>query len=143
MLTCALQAWIWLAGIEGVVHCWESVSEFAVFWVPGATSYFAFFGYRLTTPSRILALADGPCSGIICASKRACSPQAYFPPAPTSGRCRVWSGYEAFLRTTNRKAIMKLLALLLSIVMAALPVASDFTPASATKMNGKCCQSSD
>jgi len=38
---------------------------------------------------------------------------------------------------------MKLLALLLSIVMAVLAVASDFTPASATKMNGKCCQSSD
>jgi hypothetical protein len=37
---------------------------------------------------------------------------------------------------------MKQLALLLSIVMAALAMA-DFTPASATKMNGKCCQSSD
>ena len=36
---------------------------------------------------------------------------------------------------------MKPLALLVSIVMAALAVA--FTPASATKMNGKCCQSSD
>jgi hypothetical protein len=38
---------------------------------------------------------------------------------------------------------MKPLSLLLSIAMAAVAVSSDFTPVLASKMNGKCCQSSD
>jgi hypothetical protein len=38
---------------------------------------------------------------------------------------------------------MKPFTLILSIALAAVTVASDVTPASATRMNGKCCQSSD
>ena len=38
---------------------------------------------------------------------------------------------------------MKRLTVILSLVIAGIVVSSDFTPASATKMNGKCCQSSD
>jgi hypothetical protein len=38
---------------------------------------------------------------------------------------------------------MKPFVLILSIALAAVTVASDVTPASATRMNGKCCQSSD
>jgi len=38
---------------------------------------------------------------------------------------------------------MKPLPILLSIVLSAVAVSSDFAPASASKMNGKCCQSSD
>jgi len=38
---------------------------------------------------------------------------------------------------------MKRLSILLSIAISAIALSSDFTPAFATKMNGKCCQSSD
>ena len=38
---------------------------------------------------------------------------------------------------------MKPLSIALSIILAAVAVSSDLAPASATKMNGKCCQSSD
>jgi hypothetical protein len=38
---------------------------------------------------------------------------------------------------------MKTLPVLLSIALSAIAVSSDFTPVSATKMNGKCCQTSD
>lgn len=38
---------------------------------------------------------------------------------------------------------MKPLSILLSIAISAVALSSDFTPAFATKMDGKCCQSSD
>jgi hypothetical protein len=38
---------------------------------------------------------------------------------------------------------MKKLAVVLSLAISAIAVSSDFVPASATKMNGRCCQSSD
>ena len=38
---------------------------------------------------------------------------------------------------------MKSLAVILSVVVSGLVLSSDVTPAFATKMNGKCCQSSD
>jgi hypothetical protein len=38
---------------------------------------------------------------------------------------------------------MKLLAVTLSLAVLGVALASDFTPASATRMNGKCCMSSD
>jgi hypothetical protein len=37
----------------------------------------------------------------------------------------------------------KLLAVTLSLAVFGITLASDFTPASATRMNGKCCMSSD
>jgi hypothetical protein len=38
---------------------------------------------------------------------------------------------------------MKLLAIILSLAVVGITLASDFTPASASRMNGKCCMSSD
>jgi hypothetical protein len=38
---------------------------------------------------------------------------------------------------------MKTLAVVLSLAISGIALSSDFTPASASKMNGKCCQSSD
>ena len=38
---------------------------------------------------------------------------------------------------------MKLLAVTLSLAIFGVTLASDFTPASASRMNGKCCMSSD
>jgi hypothetical protein len=38
---------------------------------------------------------------------------------------------------------MKSLSLALSLVLAAVAISSDLAPASADRMNGKCCQSSD
>ena len=38
---------------------------------------------------------------------------------------------------------MKRMAVILSLAISAIAVSSDFAPASATKMNGRCCQSSD
>jgi hypothetical protein len=38
---------------------------------------------------------------------------------------------------------MRTLAAVLSLAIAGVALSSDFTPASASKMNGKCCQSSD
>jgi hypothetical protein len=38
---------------------------------------------------------------------------------------------------------MKLLAVTLSLAVFGVTLASDFTPASASRMNGKCCMSSD
>jgi hypothetical protein len=43
----------------------------------------------------------------------------------------------------KRKAKMKSLPILLSIALSAIAVSSDITPVSATKMDGRCCQSSD
>jgi hypothetical protein len=38
---------------------------------------------------------------------------------------------------------MKTLAVILSLAISGIALSSDLTPASATKMNGRCCQSSD
>jgi hypothetical protein len=38
---------------------------------------------------------------------------------------------------------MKSLAMILSLAISGIALSSDFTPASANKMNGKCCASSD
>jgi hypothetical protein len=38
---------------------------------------------------------------------------------------------------------MRTLAIILSLAISGIALSSDITPASATKMNGKCCQSSD
>ena len=38
---------------------------------------------------------------------------------------------------------MKTVAIILSLALSGVAFSSDVTPASATKMNGKCCQSSD
>jgi hypothetical protein len=38
---------------------------------------------------------------------------------------------------------MKTLAVILSLAISGIALSSDVTPASATKMNGRCCQSSD
>jgi hypothetical protein len=53
---------------------------------------------------------------------------------------RDWSSHEL---NDEKEEVMKPLSIALSIVLAAVAVSSDLTPASATKMNGKCCQSSD
>jgi hypothetical protein len=38
---------------------------------------------------------------------------------------------------------MRTLAVILSLAISGIALSSDFTPASATRMNGKCCQTSD
>jgi hypothetical protein len=38
---------------------------------------------------------------------------------------------------------MRIVAVIMSLAISGIALSSDFTPASATKMNGKCCQSSD
>ena len=38
---------------------------------------------------------------------------------------------------------MRTFAVVMSLAIAGIAMSSDFTPASASKMNGKCCQSSD
>jgi hypothetical protein len=43
----------------------------------------------------------------------------------------------------KRKSAMKSLAIVLSLVISTIVLPSGFTMASASKMNGKCCQSSD
>ncbi len=43
----------------------------------------------------------------------------------------------------KRKSAMKSLAIVLSLAISAIVLPSGFTTASASKMNGKCCQSSD
>jgi hypothetical protein len=42
-----------------------------------------------------------------------------------------------------RERTMRTLAVILSLAICGIALSSDVTPASATKMNGKCCQSSD
>jgi hypothetical protein len=44
---------------------------------------------------------------------------------------------------TPGRGKMKAFAVVLSLAVAGVALSSDFTPAFATKMNGKCCQSSD
>ena len=62
---------------------------------------------------------------------------AVFPAAPTSRRRRGWSGYEACSQATDREVTVKPLSILLSIAISAVALSSDFTPAFATKMDGK------
>jgi hypothetical protein len=51
-----------------------------------------------------------------------------------------WSSHEI---SNQKEEAMKPLSIALSIVLAAVAVSSDIAPVSATKMNGKCCMSSD
>jgi hypothetical protein len=51
-----------------------------------------------------------------------------------------WSTHEI---SNKKEEAMKPLSIALSIVLAAVAVSSDIAPVSATKMNGKCCMSSD
>jgi hypothetical protein len=51
-----------------------------------------------------------------------------------------WSSYEI---CNEKEEAMKPLSIALSIVLGAVAVSSDVAPVSASRMNGKCCMSSD
>jgi hypothetical protein len=55
-------------------------------------------------------------------------------------RCRDWSSHE---NSNEKEEAMKPLPIALSIVLVAVAVSPDLAPVSASKMNGKCCISSD
>jgi len=66
------------------------------------------------------------------------SPRGQFPPDRSGTRIRVLDAMSKL-----RRSAMKPLAVILSLAILGIALSSGFSPASASKMDGKCCASSD